>query len=55
VIRQADDPSHLAKLRSSLRQLMQASPLMDHAALAGNIEKAYQDMWRAWCKDAKKA
>jgi predicted O-linked N-acetylglucosamine transferase (SPINDLY family) len=31
---------------------MQASPLMDGAAFARDIEAAYRQMWRQWCAQA---
>ena len=44
-----DMPRHLKELRSTLRQRMQASPLMDAPRFARNIEAAYRQMWRKWC------
>ncbi len=45
----ANDPPRLAELRRTLRQKMQNSPLMDTAAFAADVEKAYREMWRNWC------
>jgi predicted O-linked N-acetylglucosamine transferase (SPINDLY family) len=39
----------LAALRSSLRQRMLASPLMDAKGFTQAIESAYRKMWRRWC------
>ncbi|MGA3067044.1 MAG: tetratricopeptide repeat protein [Tepidisphaeraceae bacterium] len=39
----------LAELRSSLRQRMEKSPLMDGPRFALNIEAVYRQVWRQWC------
>jgi predicted O-linked N-acetylglucosamine transferase (SPINDLY family) len=46
----AKDIPKLAALRARLRSQMSASPLMDKAAFARNVESAYRQMWRAWCE-----
>jgi protein O-GlcNAc transferase len=46
----ANDLPRLAQLRSTLRQRMQNSPLMDARRFARNIETAYRLMWRNWCE-----
>ena len=45
----AKDVSRLTEPRSTLRQRMQQSPLMDAPRFARNIEAAYRQMWRTWC------
>jgi len=44
----ANDLPRLQQLRSTLRQRMEASPLMDAPRFARNIEAAYRQMWRKW-------
>ena len=39
----------LAEMRSTLREKMAASLLMDAPRFTRNVERAYRDMWRAWC------
>jgi predicted O-linked N-acetylglucosamine transferase (SPINDLY family) len=46
----AQDPRRLGELRRTLRAQLQASPLMDAARFAGDVEDAYRKMWRIWCK-----
>ena len=48
-VKLAGDIPRLSQLRASMRDRMQASPLMDYAAFAADVENAYRDMWRAWC------
>jgi len=45
----ARDRSRLGELRSTLRQRMQRSPLMDAVGFARKMEAAYRDAWRRWC------
>jgi len=47
----ANDLPRLAELRRTLRQRMQASPLMDAPRFARNVEAAYRQMWRNWCEN----
>jgi len=42
----------LHDLRTTLRQRMEQSPLMDAPRFARNIEAAYRRMWRSWCETA---
>jgi predicted O-linked N-acetylglucosamine transferase (SPINDLY family) len=41
--------SRRAELRSTLRQRLQKSPLMDGRGFARDMESAYRQMWRQWC------
>jgi predicted O-linked N-acetylglucosamine transferase (SPINDLY family) len=45
----ARDPDRMKGLRQSMRQRMLASPLMDAAGFARDVEAAYRQMWRTWC------
>jgi predicted O-linked N-acetylglucosamine transferase (SPINDLY family) len=46
----AGDRARLRELRATLRSRLEASPLMDGKRFAGEIEKAYRDIWRRWCE-----
>jgi predicted O-linked N-acetylglucosamine transferase (SPINDLY family) len=48
-VKQAADLPGLAQLRASLRQRLQASPLMDGPRFARNMEAAYRRIWQDWC------
>jgi len=45
----ADDTSHLARLRSELRQRALSSPICDTKQYVKNVEAAYRKMWRRYC------
>lgn len=40
----------LRRCRESLRQRMQASPLLDNEAFARGLENAFRGMWMKWCQ-----
>lgn len=46
----ATDVEGLVQARSSLRQTMQDSPLLDHVGFVHDIENAYREMWQQWCQ-----
>ena len=48
----ARNPAAIANYRTSLRDAMRASPLLDHASLTRNLEAAYRAMWQRWCEQA---
>ncbi len=39
----------LASLRSTMRERLQASPILDTRRFAGHFEAAMRGMWREWC------
>jgi protein O-GlcNAc transferase len=45
----ANDLPRLAELRSTLRERLRQSPLMNGNRFARNVEQAYREMWRGWC------
>jgi predicted O-linked N-acetylglucosamine transferase (SPINDLY family) len=47
--RLAGDLNRLQSLRSSMRERMLASPLMDAPRFAKDVENAFRQMWQAWC------
>jgi len=46
----AADGDRLKALRNSMRDAMSAAGMTDPRRFAGDMEKAYRDMWRRWCK-----
>jgi predicted O-linked N-acetylglucosamine transferase (SPINDLY family) len=53
--RLAGDLPGLQQLRSTLRQLMQQSPLMDGRRFTQHVEQAYRQIWRRWCNSKMSA
>jgi protein O-GlcNAc transferase len=48
----AQDSARLSGLRSTMRQRMLTSPLLDAAGMARRLERALYDVWRMWCETA---
>lgn len=48
----AHDRDRLCDLRSSMRDRLRASPLLDHAGFARKLEVEFRRMWREWCGGA---
>jgi predicted O-linked N-acetylglucosamine transferase (SPINDLY family) len=46
--------SHLSELRSTLRQRMEQSPLMDATKFARDVEAAYRRIWHTWAAASAK-
>ena len=47
----AADDGRRAELRSTMRQRLLASPLMDAPRFARDVEAAYRGLWARWCAD----
>jgi protein O-GlcNAc transferase len=47
----ASDSARLSTLRAEMRARLSASPLLDAARFARNLEQAYRSMWRNWCRN----
>ncbi|HEX3725900.1 MAG TPA: hypothetical protein VHV08_06640, partial [Pirellulales bacterium] len=45
----AENVDRRRQLRSNLRAMMTASPLLDSAAFTARLEAAYRQMWSDWC------
>jgi predicted O-linked N-acetylglucosamine transferase (SPINDLY family) len=52
-LRLAANLQELARLRATLRDRMERSPLMDAAAFTRGIEAAYQGMWELWRRERR--
>jgi predicted O-linked N-acetylglucosamine transferase (SPINDLY family) len=46
----ANNLEYLQHLRATLRQRMQASPLMDAPSFTRQLETLYRELWEKWCK-----
>jgi protein O-GlcNAc transferase len=46
----ATDRERLSRLRTTLREQMQSSPLGDAQSLARDVEAAYRQCWQRWCR-----
>lgn len=44
------DPDTLTSMRAGLRPRLEASPIMDAPAFVHDLEKAFREMWRDWCR-----
>jgi len=51
----ASDIDQLSGLRSSLREKMRNSPIMDAKRFAGEMEPVYRTMWTNWCSVAARS
>jgi predicted O-linked N-acetylglucosamine transferase (SPINDLY family) len=40
----------IPEMRRNIRKAAQASPLMDETGFTRELEAAYRDMWRGWCR-----
>ena len=48
----AADQTRLSDLRSTLRDRLRSSPLMDEAGYVGALEGIYREAWKRWCTGA---
>ena len=46
----ANDTPRLQRLRRELPDRFDASPLRDEDGFVRDLENAFRDMWRSWCK-----
>lgn len=49
ILEKAANRPHLAELRSTLREKMAASPLMDATGYARSLSQVYREAWQKWC------
>lgn len=45
----ASDIERLDQIRQNLRTEVENSPMMDEVGFTRKVERAYREMWRAWC------
>lgn len=45
------DAGRLASLRRELRARLEASPVMDASGFARDVESAFRQIWRTWCRE----
>jgi predicted O-linked N-acetylglucosamine transferase (SPINDLY family) len=45
----ASDPNRLLQLRTSMRERLHASPLLDGPRFTRNLEAMYRQLWKSWC------
>ena len=50
-VKVATDVAYLQKLRTSMREKMQSSTLMDPGTFTRQLEEIYRKMWEDWCKE----
>jgi protein O-GlcNAc transferase len=49
----AESAQKIPDLRQNVRQALRSSPLMDEIGFVRSLEKAYRNMWRAWCRQTE--
>jgi predicted O-linked N-acetylglucosamine transferase (SPINDLY family) len=49
-IKFANDINQLQQLRQTMRQRLQASPLLDGITFTRHLEMAYRQVWEKWCE-----
>jgi len=48
-VKLANNTQYLQKMRTEMRDKIQASPLMDGASFTRHLESEYRKMWEKWC------
>ena len=46
----ASDMTRLSRIRTTLRDQVESSPLRDEKSFAQKVENAYRKMWAIWCE-----